>query len=427
MHNTLHITGGRPLRGRLIPSGNKNAALPMLAAALLTEDEVVLENLPDIGDVRTMLALLAETGAAVDWDKARHNVRIRAANLTTHRLPPALCTEIRASILLAAPLLHRFGRAEMFPPGGDVIGRRRLDSHFCGLQAMGTGIGENHVYKFSAPNGLRGTDIFLPEASVTATEQLVMAAVLAKDRTIIRNAASEPHVADLCELLRDMGARIGGIGSNLLTIEGVERLHGATHRIVADHTEVGSFLAMAAITGGEVTLADADPQHYAMTARAFQRLGIQLRFNGNEISVDASQSRRITADWGGGIPVIDDGPWPHFPSDLMSVMIVLGTQVAGTVLFFEKMYESRMYFVDRLIAMGANAVICDPHRVVVSGPAQLHAIDLNSPDIRAGMALVSAALCARGTSTIRNVHLIDRGYEGIETKLAALGADIVRC
>ncbi len=426
MNPVLEITGGRPLSGRVTPSGNKNAALPMLAAALLTESEVVLENVPDIGDVRTLLLLLGEIGADVAWDKPARTLRIHAAALKSHCLPSALCAEIRASILLAAPLLHRFGRAVMSPPGGDVIGRRRLDSHFCGLEALGAEITENHVYDFAAPRGLHGADIFLPEASVTATEQLLMAACVAKGRTILRNAASEPHVADLCELLRKMGARIDGVGSNMLIIDGVDRLGGARHRIVADHTEVGSFLAMAAATGGGITVTGADPAHYTMTARAFRRLGIRLDFKGDEVSVAADQERRVTADWGAGLPVIDDGPWPHFPSDLMSVMIVLATQVSGTVLFFEKMYESRMYFVDRLIAMGANAVICDPHRVVVSGPARLHAIELNSPDIRAGMALVAAALCAQGTSTIRNIQLVDRGYEALETKLATLGAQITR-
>jgi UDP-N-acetylglucosamine 1-carboxyvinyltransferase len=291
---------------------------------------------------------------------------------------------------------------------------------------MGATIEEDHVYRFRADAGLRGADIFLPEASVTATEQLAMAAAAAKGRTLLRNAASEPHVADLCLLLQKMGAKIDGIGSNLLTFAGVEKLHGTTHRIVADHTETGSYLAMAAATGGEVTIADADPQHYAMTARVFRRLGVNLEFANGEVTVRGGQPRLVTPDWGGGIPVIDDGPWPQFPSDLMSVMIVLATQATGSVLFFEKMFESRMYFVDRLIAMGANAVICDPHRVVVSGPARLHAIELNSPDIRAGIALVAAALCAQGTSTIRNVQLIDRGYEQLDLKLAALGARIQR-
>ncbi len=420
------IRGGKPLRGRVTPAGNKNAALPMIAAALLTDEEVIFENTPDIGDVRNMAALAGEIGADVAWDHGNSELRIRAANLKGPELPPKLCAEIRASILFAAPLLARLGKAEMAPPGGDVIGRRRLDSHFCGLQALGAEIDSNGVYRFAAPQGLTAADIFMPEAGVTATEQLVMAAVLAKGRTVLRNAASEPHVSDLCVLLKKMGAKIYGIGSNVLTIDGVEKLGGARHRIVADHTEVGSFLALAAATGGEVTVADAVPEHYAMTARAFHRLGINLEFGDNEVTVRADQPRRVTPDWGGGIPVIDDGPWPHFPSDQMSVMLVLATQVSGTVLFFEKMYESRMYFVDRLIAMGANAVICDPHRVVINGPAQLHGIELSSPDIRAGMALVAAALCAKDRSIIRNVHQIDRGYERIEQKLAALGADIER-
>ncbi|MFA5206925.1 MAG: UDP-N-acetylglucosamine 1-carboxyvinyltransferase [Lentisphaeria bacterium] len=424
--NLFEINGGKPLRGRVTPAGNKNAALPMIAAALLTDEEVILENVPNIGDVRTMLALAEAVGAEVSWDPAAHHLRLRAANLHNPVLPDKLCADIRASILFAAPLLHRLWRAEMAPPGGDVIGRRRLDAHFQGLQALGASIDANAGYHFRAPQRLMGADIFLPEASVTATEQLVMAAVLANGRTVLRNAASEPHVQDLCLLLVKMGAVIEGIGSNTLTIDGVEKLGGAFHRILADHTEVGSFLAMAAATGGEITVTDADPAHYIMVSRAFARLGIQLRFHNGEVHLDAEQPREVVPEFGGGIPVLDDGPWPHFPSDLMSVMIVLATQVRGPALFFEKMYESRMYFVDRLIAMGANAVICDPHRVVVSGPARLHAMDISSPDIRAGTALVAAALCARGTSTIRNVHLIDRGYEGIEAKLAALGADITR-
>ena len=422
----FEIHGGKPLHGRVTPAGNKNAVLPMIAAALLTDEEVILENVPTIGDVRTMLALAEAVGAEIDWNPAAHHLRIHARELHNPVLPDKLCADIRASILFAAPLLHRVWRAEMAPPGGDVIGRRRLDAHFQGLQALGAAIEVNGSYLFRAPQRLIGADIFLPETSVTATEQLVMAAVLATGQTVLRNAASEPHVQDLCHLLVKMGAVIEGIGSNTLSITGVQKLGGAFHRVLADHTEVGSFLAMAAATGGSVTVTDTDPAHYVMVARAFARLGIQLRFHNGEVHLDGDQSREVVPEFGGGIPVLDDGPWPHFPSDLMSVMIVLATQVRGPALFFEKMYESRMYFVDRLIAMGANAVICDPHRVVVSGPARLHAMDINSPDIRAGTALVAAALCARGTSIIRNVHLIDRGYEAIETKLAALGAEIVR-
>lgn len=424
--NSLEIRGGTPLSGCLTPAGNKNAVLPMIAAALLTDEEVVLENAPDIGDVRTLLRLAAALGVDVAWDPVLHELRLRARDLAGAELPRHLCAEVRASILFAAPVVHRLGRAEMPPPGGDVIGRRRLDAHFCGLQALGTEIEEGACYRFHAPRGFQGASIFLPETSVTATEQLLMAAAVARGRTVLSNAASEPHVQDLCLLLRRMGAEIEGVGSNILTIDGVSRLHGARHRVMADHTEVGSFLAMAAATGGELFVADADPTHYAMVERAFARLGIRLQFENGGVRVAREQPREVTTDWGTGLPVIDDGPWPHFPSDLMSVMIVLGTQVRGTVLFFEKMYESRMYFVDRLIAMGANAVICDPHRVVVNGPAPLHAIELSSPDIRAGMALISAALCARGTSVIRNVHLVDRGYERLEEKLRSLGADVVR-
>jgi UDP-N-acetylglucosamine 1-carboxyvinyltransferase len=424
--NVFHIRGGKPLRGYVLPAGNKNAVLPMIAAALLTDDEVVLDNVPVIGDVRTMLAIAESAGAAVVWDQAARQVRIRAHGLKEHRLPAALCREIRASILFASPLLARLRRAEMAPPGGDVIGRRRLDSHFDGLQCLGAKIEVGGTFKLAAPKRLKGQEIFLPETSVTATEQLLMAAVMAEGRTTIVNAASEPHVQDLCELLNMMGGRISGIGTNHLLVDGVERLHGAACRVSPDHTEVGSFLAMAAATGGDVTVGDADPRHYAMTSRTFEKLGFTLRFREGNVTIPRPSKTETVAGWSGGIPVIDDGPWPLFPSDLMSVMIVLATQVRGTVLFFEKMYESRMYFVDRLIAMGANAVICDPHRVVVNGPSVLHPIELSSPDIRAGMALVAAALCAEGTSTIRNVHLIGRGYEALDEKLRALGADIVR-
>lgn len=422
----LEIEGGKPLSGTLCPAGNKNAVLPMIAAALLADGEVELTHVPTIGDVRSMLALVEALGGAVTWNCGEHRLVISPAALRDAPLPPRLCAEIRASILFAAPLLARFRHAEMSPPGGDVIGRRRLDAHFLGLQAMGAQIEDGQTYSFRSAQRLRGAEIFLPEASVTATEQLLMAAVTADGRTVLRNAASEPHVQDLGELLVKMGASIAGLGSNTITIEGVPALHGATHRVVSDHTEVGSFLAMGAATGGDVTVTDVDAAHYPMVRRAFARLGIALEFGDNRVRIHGQQVRQVTPDWGGGIPVIDDGPWPHFPSDLMSVMIVLATQVQGTVLFFEKMYESRMYFVDRLIQMGANAVICDPHRVVVTGPSQLHGIELSSPDIRAGMALVSAALCARGHSIIRNVHLVDRGYEDLDHKLTRLGACVQR-
>lgn len=314
----------------------------------------------------------------------------------------------------------------MSPPGGDVIGRRRLDSHVHGLECLGAIVEMAECFRFRAPVRLRGAEIFLPEASVTATAQVLMGAVLSRGNTIIRNAATEPHISDLARMLCSMGARITGIDSNVLQIEGVDRLSGCTHRIVSDHTEAGSFLALAAATGGDVEVTGVDPGHYRMTERAFARLGVELEYGADSVRVREGQGRCVVGDLGGGIPVIDDGPWPQFPSDLMSVMIVLATQVSGTVLFFEKMYESRMYFVDRLVAMGANAVICDPHRAVVCGPSRLHGISLSSPDIRAGMALIGAALCADGESSIKNLQLVDRGYERIDERLKSLGADVHR-
>ena len=424
--SNLEITGGVPLKGRVSAAGNKNAALPMIAAALLTRDTVTLENVPDIGDVRTMIEIAAALGVDVQWSPESRTLALTAGVVELPNLPPALCAEVRASILFAAPLLHRVGRAVMPPPGGDVIGRRRLDAHFYGLSALGAEIGTGRRFTFAAEKGLRGDDLFLPEASVTATAQVMLASVLAKGKTVIRNAAAEPHLQDLGLLLQKMGADISGLGTGTLAICGVRKLQGATHRVLSDHTEAGSFLALAAATRGEVTISGIDPAHYRMTRRVFARFGIELEFQDTEVTVRRDQKRRIKPDPAGGIPIIDDGPWPQFPSDLMSVMILLATQVPGTVLFFEKMYESRMYFVDRLVAMGANAVICDPHRVVICGPSQLHGITLSSPDIRAGMAMVGAALCAQGQSVIRNVQLIDRGYERIDAKLSALGAQLRR-
>lgn len=422
----LHISGGLPLCGTIAAAGNKNAVLPMIAAALLTDEPVFLSNVPTIGDVRTMLGMAEALGVDVDWNWEAHTLTLRGRDLRQAELPTELCAEIRAGILFAAPLLQRLGRATMSPPGGDVIGRRRLDAHVLGLRALGADVETEDLFHFSAAAGLRGADFFLPEASVTATAQVLLGATLACGRTIIRNAASEPHVGDLVRLLQQMGACIEGVDTATLTVDGVARLHGARHRVVSDHTEAASFLALAAATGGDVTVTGIEPEQYRMTGRAFARLGIELEFEADRVRVGRDQARCVRPDLAGGIPVLDDGPWPQFPSDLMSVMIVLATQTNGTVLFFEKMYESRMYFVDRLVAMGAHAVICDPHRVVISGPAQLHGIALSSPDIRAGMALLGAALCARGQSTIRNVQFIDRGYEQIDGKLRQLGAQVER-
>jgi UDP-N-acetylglucosamine 1-carboxyvinyltransferase len=420
----LIIEGGVPLRGTLTPSGNKNAALPALAACLLTDEPVILHNLPDIQDVHTMLDLLADIGVQVErldtcsW-------RLQAQEI---RLPPFAREKfrrIRGSILLAGPLLARMGWVEIPPPGGDVIGRRRVDTHFLAFQGLGAEVDVNDLFRLNARQ-LRGADILLDEASVTGTENAVMAAVLAKGTTVLRNAASEPHVQDLCHLLNGMGARIEGIGSNVLTIHGVDRLGGGEFTIGPDHIEVGSYIALAAMTRGELRIRNAAPHHLRMIRHVFSRLGVEIQVDGEDVVVPAEQPLEVVPDIGGAIPTIADAPWPAFPADLMSIAIVLATQTTGTVLFHEKMFESRLYFVDKLIFMGARIVLCDPHRCVVQGPSQLQGDILVSPDIRAGMALVGAALCAKGQSIIRNVEQIDRGYERVEEKLRSLGARIER-
>jgi UDP-N-acetylglucosamine 1-carboxyvinyltransferase len=424
--NSFRVVGGAQLHGTLRASGNKNAALPLIAAALLAEEPVTLRNVPDIGDVRTMLDLVASAGVVLEWDRDAGTLIIDGGSLCRADLPGELYSRIRAGILLAAPLLHRFGRVRMPPPGGDVIGRRRLDSHFYGLSALGAEIDVSGPFEFCIPSGFRGGDLFLPEASVTATSQVLMAAACADGVTTIRNAACEPHVQDVARLLCAMGAAVDGIGSNTMTVRGTSRFGGAEFRVSSDYTEVGSFLALAAATGGSLTVTDVDADHYRMIPRTFEQLGIRLDIGDDRIVLSGDQSRRIVPELSGGIPVVDDGIWPQFPSDLMSVAIVLATQLSGTVLFFEKLYESRMYFVDRLVDMGANAVICDPHRVVIAGPSRLHGITLNSPDIRAGIALLGAALCARGESVIHHVNLIDRGYERVDERLRQIGACIER-
>jgi UDP-N-acetylglucosamine 1-carboxyvinyltransferase len=418
------IHGGRPLAGEVTPGGNKNAALPILAATLLTSEEIVLDNVPAIRDVAVMLEILAVLGAEVRREGSK--VWIKAGSVVTSTIPRELCERVRTSFLLVAPLLHRRAHAKLFPPGGDAIGRRRLDAHFYGLRTLGVEVDEEAL-EFRMPARLVGKQIFFDEASVTATEHLLSAAVLADGETTILNAASEPHVQDLARMLRKMGAHIRGIGSNTLTIEGVAKLHGCKHRIESDHIEAGSYLALAAATGGELLVRDTVKSHYWMIRRVFERFGIDLELGKDTIRLRGGQKLRVVRDALGAMPRVDDGPWPQFPSDLMSAMLVLATQADGTVLFFEKMFESRMYFVDPLIQMGANAIVCDPHRVVISGPSKLHGATVRSPDIRAGMALLMAALCA-GTrpSIVHNAEIIDRGYENVEGKLRALGADIVR-
>jgi len=418
------VHGGRPLGGEITASGNKNAVLPMIAAALLTDEEVVLENVPEIRDVGSMLEILDHLGASVHREPGR--VSIRAADLRETEIPWELCEKTRTSILMVAPLLYRCGRARLHRPGGDQIGRRRLDAHFYGLRGLGAQVDDREL-SFSAPRGFTGAVLFFDEASVTATEHILMAAVVAHGTTTLLNAASEPHVQDLARLLIGMGAQIEGLHTNTLTITGVERLHGTRHRVVSDHIEVGSFLALAAATGGEITVHDTVRGHYWMMHRVFERFGISFQIQSDRIVLPGGQEPRIRTDAGGATPQVDDGPWPQFPSDMMSPMVILATQSVGTVLFFEKMFESRLYFVDPLSQMGANIIVCDPHRVVVTGRTTLSGQTVRSPDIRAGMALIIAALCARGRpSVVQNAEILDRGYERLEQKLQSLGAEIVR-
>jgi len=418
------IRGGRPIGGRYRPMGNKNAALPMLAASLLTDEPMVLHNVPDILDVRVMLELLSSVGVDVSFQD--HTARLCAARVRRRFFPDALCRRVRSSILLAGPMAARFGRAVLSPPGGDVIGRRRVDVHVAALRSLGIDveIGSRFVFRRT---GLRPADLLLDEASVTATENILMAAALAPGTTQVYNAACEPHVQDLCRLLVMMGATIEGIGTNSLRILGAASLHGAEMTVGPDFVEMGSFLAAAAVTGGALEVEGCpDSRTCLVCSRAFGVFGLSWKCGANVLEQRARATLRVAKASHGPVPKIEDGPWPAFPSDLMSIAIVVATQARGTTLFFEKMFESRMYFVDRLIEMGAHIVACDPHRVLVSGPARLHATTTTSPDIRAGMSMVVAALCARGTSVIENAAMIDRGYECLAERLAALGADIRR-
>ena len=417
------IEGRAPIKGTLTPSGNKNAAFPAIAAALLTDQPVRLDNLPDIADVRTMLALVEGLGVEVQRHD-RHAVTLHARRLAGRAPDADLLGRLRGGLVLLGPLVARLGEARMASAGGDQIGRRRIDTHVLGLEALGARVDGATL----RADTLRGADILLDEASVTATENVVMAASVARGTTVIRNAACEPHVQDTCRLLVAMGARIDGIGSNLLRVHGVERLGGATFRLGPDFMEVGSFLALAAATGGEVTIRDAGVEDLRMTLHVFGRLGVQTRVEGDDLILPGGQSLAVVSDLGGAIPKIDDGPWPAFPADLMSVALVTATQAGGSMLFHEKMYESRLFFVDRLIGMGARIVLCDPHRALVHGPTRLRGepLGIPSPDIRAGIALVIAALCAEGRTVIRSVEQIDRGYEEIEAKLQSLGAAIQR-
>lgn len=416
------IEGGHPLNGTVRPEGNKNEALPALMSCLLTDEVVTLQRVPRIRDVLTVCEILKDLGVDVEWDQG-DTLSLCAKNIHSFRPKRELCSHVRASILFLGPLLSRFGEVELPLPGGDVIGARRMDTHFEGIEALGARL------VFSNPiigklTTIQGTDIFFDEPSVTATENVLLLAVRCEGKTILHNAASEPHVSGLCKLLNAMGAKISGIGTNRLEIIGVQTLHGATHKIGPDFMEVGSFLCLGAIGRGQVTIEDVEPEDLRFVLKTLSRIGIKPVLRGNSLSIDGTQEIRIQADLGNRTPSIYSGPWPAFPTDLMSVSIVAATQAAGTVIFHEKMFEGRMFFTDKLMSMGANIVLCDPHRVVINGPARLSGAQMSSPDVRAGMALLMAAMIAHGKSEIHNIYQIERGYYEIEKKLASLGAAI---
>ncbi len=426
MQQQFVIEGGHPLRGEIHASGNKNAALKMLPACLLTDEPVILSNMPDIGDVRVLIQIMRGVGADIAW-QSPGVLRVHCREVNSARIDTVLANKLRASIVLAGPMLGRRGEVELPLPGGDAIGERRLDQHVLALRKLGATIEYDGLTFRMRAEQLTGADILLSEASVTATENALMAAVLAKGTTILRNAASEPHVQDLCNLLIAMGAQIDGVGSNWLTIQGVERLQGAEGRVGADFIEVGSFIAAAVVTGGEVMIREADPQHLDMIALVFERLGARFEVRGEDVFVPEYQPLSIIPDLGGRIPIIKAQPWPAFPPDLMSIGLVIATQSAGSALFHDWMYESRFFFTDKLMRMGARITLCDPHRVLVQGPTALSgSSNISSPDIRAGMALLLAALAAKGETRIANIQQIDKGYEQVDAKLTALGANIAR-
>ncbi|MGZ8621416.1 MAG: UDP-N-acetylglucosamine 1-carboxyvinyltransferase [Solirubrobacterales bacterium] len=420
------IQGGAPLSGEIVAAGNKNAALPILAACLLTEEELVIRNVPRIRDVDSMLLLLEGLGVQVEWTDD-NELRLRANSVGSTDVDEAPASRIRASFLAAGPLLARFGKATMPPPGGDTIGRRRLDAHLDAFVDLGAMVGGDPAIELSAPDGgLKATRIFMDEPSVMGTENALMAAALTNGPTTIANAASEPHVQDLARLLCKMGAEVDGIGSNVMTVHGRDKLGGAEHTVCSDHIEIASFMALAAATGGELRIRDTVPEDLEGIRRHFRRLGLQTMVEERDLLVPPNQKLTVRDDQGDAIPKIDDGPWPAFPADLTSIALALATQAAGTVLIFEKMFENRLFFVDKLVSMGARITLCDPHRAIVSGPSRLHGERLESPDIRAGMAMLIAALAAEGTSEIGNVIQIDRGYERIDLRLRELGARIDR-
>ncbi len=423
----LIVEGGYPLHGEITPTGNKNSAQPMLAACLLTDEPVTLHNVPDIADVRTLLNILRGMGVEVEASElsTTHTITLQA-RMVDRQPDRSLGSQVRGSILMAGPLLARTKYAVVGQPGGDAIGRRRIDTHLLALQALGATVEVDGDHYRMYAERLRGADIFLDEASVTGTEQAILAAVLAEGEATICNAAAEPHVQDLCHMLNKLGAQISGIGTNTLAIKGVSRLYSGEHTILSDHMEVGSFIGLAAVTGGELRIRKAVPEHMRMSRLVFKKLGVEARVDGDDIVVPGGQDLKVAYDVHEAVPKIDDGIWPAFPSDLMSIALVTATQSEGTVLIFEKMFENRLFFVDRLISMGARIVLCDPHRAVVVGKVKLRGEDVSSPDIRAGMALLQAALCAKGESTIFNVRQIDRGYQAIEKRLEAVGAKIRR-
>jgi len=419
------VKGGNRLNGEIEPSGNKNEALPAMAAVLLCEQPLTLHNMPNIGDINSMKSILEGLGTSISY-KGENSYQFDSSHLITSEPDRLLSESIRGSFLLISPLLHRFKKAKIFIPGGDSIGRRRLDTHIIALQSLGATIIKESDCFIIESGSLKGANILLDEASVMATENTIMAAVMAEGTTTIYNAACEPHVQGLCHMLNMMGSNISGIGSNLLTIEGVESLHGGEYKIQPDHTEVGSLIGLAAVTKSELKILRPGVKNLGLIIQYFSRLGVKLEVSGEDLLVPGDQDLTIHSDIDQSIPKIDDAPWPGFPADLTSIMTVVATQCTGTILIFEKMFESRLFWVDGLIRMGAKIVLCDPHRAIVVGPARLEGTTLASPDIRAGMALLIAALCADGTSEIQNIHQIDRGYAQIDERLNALGADIQR-
>ena len=419
------IEGGKPLSGRVSVGGNKNGALPIIAACLLTDQECIVENVPRIRDTEVMADLVKSVGAEVEWIE-QNTLRIKAAGEIAPEINRALSVQIRASILLAGPLLARCGSVLVPPPGGDVIGRRRIDTHLHAFAALGAEIEVERDFMLRAPNGLIGARFFMDEPSVTATENAVMAAVLAKGDTTLINAACEPHVQDLCRFLVSMGAEIDGIGSNVLCVHGRASLGGARHRIGPDHIEVAAVIGLAAVTRGEIVIDDVEPEDLHPVLHGFERLGVRIELDGRTLTVPDDQDLTIRDDFGGQVPKLEDGPWPQFPADLTSIAVAVATQARGTILIYEKMFENRLVFTDKLVSMGARIVLCDPHRAIVTGPAQLVGERVDSPDIRAGMAMLIGALCAEGRTIIGNVGQIDRGYERIDERLRGLGAQIER-